>query len=241
MDVAFLVAKCPVSAKARAWTEDSLHWLKRQFGAKALNGDVLLPQSIFPSGGYSGTEGDLHAVMQRLCRRMSVPIEAVQIDLSDDADLPEPDPRLPITSRFNGAAGHYQRRGDTFFVAIRRRQLRDPVALTATMAHELAHVRLLGEQRIDPDRNDQEQLTDLATVFFGLGVFTANASFDFSQSQFGWQTSQLGYLGEVLFGYALAYYAHLRGEDDPAWAKALDTNPRVYMRKGLRFLHHNAG
>jgi hypothetical protein len=38
----------------------------------------------------------------------------------------------------------------------------------------------------------------------------------------------------------LAYYAHLRAEGDPSWAKALDTNPRVYMRKGLRFLHSDA-
>jgi len=145
-----------------------------------------------------------------------------------------------VASQFNGAAEHFQHRGDVFALAIRRRQLRHPVALTATVAHELAHVRLLGERRINPDRDDHEQLTDLATVFFGLGVFTANAAFDYSQNQFGWQTSQLGYLGEALFGYSLAYYAHMRGEGDPSWAKALDTNPRVYMRKGLRFLHNNS-
>jgi len=140
-------------------------------------------------------------------------------------EIPELDPRVPIASQFNGAAGHFQHRADVFILAIRRRQLRDPVALTATVAHELAHVRLLGERRISPDRGDQEQLTDLATVSFGLGIFTANAAFDYSQNQFGWQTSQLGYLGEALFGYALAYYAHMRAEEDPSWAKALDTNP----------------
>ena len=83
---------------------------------------------------------------------------------------------------------------------------------------------------------DHEQLTDLATVFFGLGAFTANAAFDFSKSQQGWRTSRLGYLGEELFGYSLAYYAYLRGEKDPSWARALDANPRDYMRKGLRYL-----
>ena len=36
------------------------------------------------------------------------------------------------------------------------------------------HVRLLGEQRIDPARADMEPLTDLVTVMFELGVFTAN-------------------------------------------------------------------
>ena len=234
--MAWFAAKCPVSAKARVWTEDSLQWLRREFGDGALNGDVLLPESIFPPASYGGTEADLHAALPRLCTRMGVPIEAVHIELSDDPDLPELDPRVPIASQFSGAAGHFQPRGDVFIVAIRRRQLRHPVALAATLAHELAHVRLLGERRVTPDRNDHEQLTDLATVFFGLGVCTANAAFDYSQSQFGWRTSQLGYLGEALFGYALAYYAYLRGEDSPSWARALDTNPRTYMRKGLRFL-----
>jgi hypothetical protein len=56
------------------------------------------------------------------------------------------------------------------------------------VAHELARVRLLGEQRINTDCGDQEQLTDLATVFFGLGIFTADAAFDYSQNQFGLQT-----------------------------------------------------
>ena len=70
-------------------------------------------------------------------------------------------------------------------LAIRRRQLRHPVALAATLAHELAHARLLGERRIDPGRSDGEQLTDLATIFFGTGIFTANAAFDFSQTQSG--------------------------------------------------------
>ncbi len=77
-------------------------------------------------------------------------------------------------------------------------------------------------------------------MFFGLGVFTANAAFDHTQSQFGWQTSRLGYLGEAMFGYALACYARLRDEREPGWARAPDTNPRVYLRKGLRFLQHNA-
>ena len=43
-----------------------------------------------------------------------------------------------------------------------------------------------------------------------------------------------------MFGYGLACYAVLRGEPDPAWAKYLDTNPRAYMRNGLRYLRHVA-
>jgi hypothetical protein len=55
----------------------------------------------------------------------------------------------------------------------------------ATVAHELGHARLLGEERVTGDRPDGEPLTDLATVY-------------------------------------------------------LDTNPRVYMKQGLRYLRRDA-
>ena len=43
-----------------------------------------------------------------------------------------------------------------------------------------------------------------------------------------------------MLGYALACYAVLRGEPDPPWAKYLDTNPRAYMKHGVRYLRHAA-
>ena len=234
--MAWLTAKCPVSVQAERWIQDSLRWLLAEFGGDALNGEVLLPESVFPPGSFSGTEAGLRPLLQRLCTRVGVDIDAIQVDLSDDPDIPDLGPSSPIVSQFSGAAGHFQWDGGVPVVALRRHQLRDPVALAATLAHELAHVRLLTERRVDRTRKDHEQLTDLATVFFGLGVFTANAAFDFSKSQYAWQTSRLGYLGEELFGYSLACYAHLRGEKDPSWARALDANPRAYLRKGLRYL-----
>jgi hypothetical protein len=233
--VRLLRAKCPVSEKAQLWTEESLRWLRGEFGDDALRGEVLRPETVFPPASYSGREDDVAVVLRRLCDRMGVPIESVAIEFDDDPDV-TPDPRVPVAHAFSGAAGEYHRRGGIAVLAIRRRQLRHPAALAAILAHELAHARLLGEQRIDPARSDGEQLTDLTTIFFGTGIFTANAAFDYSQTQSGWQSSHLGYLGETLSGYALAYFAYLRSERDPDWAAALDTNPRAYLRQGLRYL-----
>ena len=112
--------------------------------------------------------------------------------------------------------------------------------LIATLAHELGHVRLLGERRIPDDRPDDEPLTDLLTVVFGLGVVTANAAFDFTADDRGWQSQRLGYMTEQMYGYALARYSLHRGEPDPPWARHLDTNPRAYMRQALRYLHRAA-
>ncbi len=120
-----------------------------------------------------------------------------------------------------------------FLPAVRLGQAHRPVALVATLAHELAHERLLGEGRIDPDRADGEPLTDLTTVFFGFGIFSANAAFEFSSSSRGWSTSALGYLTERMYGYALAYWSTLRGERLAGpWTQYLDTNPQGVVEAG---------
>jgi hypothetical protein len=46
----------------------------------------------------------------------------------------------------------------------------------------------------------------------------------------------MGYLTEPRFGHALAHYAIMRGEPRPAWSGHVDTNPRAFLRKGLRYL-----
>ena len=68
-----------------------------------------------------------------------------------------------------GASGHYIKRRDKFVISLESSQLTDPMSLVATVAHELGHVRLLGEARIHGGFEDHEPLTDLLTVFFGLG------------------------------------------------------------------------
>ena len=57
----------------------------------------------------------------------------------------------------------------------------DPARAVAVIAHELAHVLLLGNGYLGGHEKDHEELTDLLTVFSGLGIFTANAAFQFKQ------------------------------------------------------------
>jgi len=46
---------------------------------------------------------------------------------------------------------------------------------SGTALHELGHVLLLADGKISKDRKDHEHLTDLLTVWLGLGIFTANS------------------------------------------------------------------
>ncbi|HEX5597047.1 MAG TPA: hypothetical protein VFX61_13680 [Micromonosporaceae bacterium] len=232
-------AKCPVRQVEQEWIENSLDWLLAEFGSVRLRDAVVLPTDEFFPGTYRGSREDIESVFDRLCVHMDIDPARVMLEhYADDVER-ELAAYVPISSRSVGAAGHYQVRDGRPIIAIRDDQAASPVALVATIAHELGHVLLLGDRRISEHREDHEPLTDLLTVFFGLGIFSANAAFQFSQDESYYRTSRLGYLTEPMFGYALARYAWLRGEMDPPWARYLTTNPRAFLNRGLRFLARN--
>jgi len=86
-------------------------------------------------------------------------------------------------------------------------------------------------------------MTDLLTVFLGLGIFTANSAGRFRQyhddRRQGWSMQRLGYLPEEVYGYSLARFARERGEDKPEWTKHLSTNVRTYFKRSRAWLEKN--
>ncbi|MFC1406792.1 hypothetical protein ABUW04_38755 [Streptacidiphilus sp. N1-10] len=233
--------RCPVGEDERVWIEESLHWLTGQFGEEVLRREVLLPQDTRFPRPYRGGGAEVEQVVRLLFAHLGVDRAAVSVEVEEeDPGERELLANLPSAAwRSQGAAGHYQRSADgSPMITLTGELSSDPVALVAVLAHELGHHRLLGEHRIPAARRDGEPLTDLLTVFFGTGHFNANVAHRFSQHAGGWQRRRLGYLTQPMFGYALARYAWLRGETEtePAWVRLLDTNPRGYLREGLRYL-----
>jgi hypothetical protein len=232
---------CPVGAEDKAWIEESMLWLIEEFGRDALlNAEVVLPTDEFFPDEFSEAEEDVRALVDRVCAYMGVDPERVELEFFTDEDGGVR-PGLSFDEfSHKSLAGHYRKRRDKFLISIESSQLTDPSFLVATSAHELGHARLLGEGRVSGSFDDHEPLTDLLTVFLGLGVFTGNAVFSFRQwtdafSQ-GWQTERRGYMSEEMFGYALALFAWVRGEQHPAWSKHLEGNVRDYFKGGLKYL-----
>ncbi len=94
--------------------------------------------------------------------------------------------------------------------------LDDPMALVATLAHEMAHYLLAAEGDLVEDET-HELITDMTVAYVGLGVFGANAAFSFEQhgdafSQ-GWRSRRSGYLSPASWAFALAVFGELRGDD----------------------------
>ena len=233
--------KCPVETEDKTWIEESMLWLIEEFGADTLlNVPVMLPNDECFPDEFSEEEDDVRALVRRMCGYMGVDPSRVELDIYTDQNV-EAQSLLPeYDYSHSGASGHYRKRRGKFIISVESSQVRDPVCLIATIAHELGHVRLLGEGRLSASFEDHEPLTDLLTVFLGLGVFTGNSVFKFRQwgdpfSQ-GWQTERRGYLTEEMFGYALAAFAWVRGESKPAWSKFLEGDVGVYFNSGHKYL-----
>jgi hypothetical protein len=113
-----------------------------------------------------------------------------------------------------------------------------------SIAHELGHVHLLGHDRISGEAEDHEPLTDLLTVYFGLGVLTANSvireQYWHEGYSSGWKMGRQGYLTMPIYGYALARFARLRGEDGEEWSRELRPDVRSAFKQSMRFLEAEA-
>lgn len=147
--------------------------------------------------------------------------------------------------QWQGALGTYRAEGDKFLVSVEAANLDDPLALVATMVHELGHVHLLGHGRISNETEDHEPLTDLLTVYLGLGVITANSVIREAYLRVGeysgWQVGRRGYLTMPIYGYALALFAQARGDDGAGWSRELRPDVRSAFNQSMRVLAADAG
>lgn len=221
---------CPVEEEARIWLEKSFLFLLNIFEKeKTLERIILIPSKEHFPIRYDGSEKSALETLKIIAKQMEVPIENITLDFYDE-DL------MNITEGSPG--GLYSENNSTgkFEISIVRKLLDEPENMVATLAHEVAHIKLMGEKKL---HENDEKITDLTTIFFGCGIFNANAAFQtFAGSRYyGWSTS--GYLTQMEWGYAMALFALIRNEDEPAWAKYLCTNVKADLRQSQNFIFNN--
>ncbi len=217
-----------------------------------LEATVVLPSAEYFPDPYDASPAAAEKLFCRVCRFMEIDRSGIELEIFPD-ETEELREILPSWSgsRAKSAAGFYvqpmkeagEARTDKeipMVVTLKSTLLKDPLSLVATAAHELGHVILLGGGLLDRETPDHEPMTDLLTVYLGMGIFTANSAARFKQCQVerqaGWSMRKLGYLPEEIYGYALALFASERREDRPKWAKHLSTNVRAYFIRSRAWL-----
>lgn len=256
--------KSPCDPSAKKWIEDRFEWLTRQFGLHVLlEKPVVLPTAEFFPDRWDGTQSAVDRMFARVCEYMNVNRRSVELRIFDD--------RSPSAAMSQGfAAGTWQGKDRSWnasltgtpgaprvdddgpgrntprnrsIVRLERSTLDRPSDLVGTMAHELAHQRLLGEGRSQAHAFDNELLTDLTAVYHGFGVFLANNPRKSTGDLDYWPGTQLRrpeYLSEPMLAYAMAHIAWFRDEPKPAWAKHLRWAPRAAFKAAHRYLEKTA-
>jgi hypothetical protein len=239
----WFTSSCTVDPITREWIEHRWRWLSKEFGGDTMidSPNVLPTEQFFPDK-YDRSEDAVRVLVDRVSEYMGV--ASSQIDLQFYNNV-----RRPYLINEDGhgigeAVGTYHQGDSQFVIRIEKAAFEESSKLVATVAHELAHIRLLGEGRISRKEFDNELLTDLTTVFFGMGIFTANSpGYHLSKSTTwpGTDVQKPEYMTTPMYGYALAYRCWLREESLPKWRKHLGSGVRAEFKQVLRFLQSLSG
>ncbi|MFA5620801.1 MAG: hypothetical protein WDA08_10900 [Weeksellaceae bacterium] len=233
----------PLDFELRNYFENCLLWLKQEFPNPPLeNRKVLTPTfEDFPIK-WNQSEENAFDVLKIVCQNMQINESKVIMDFFQNApkEINSGSQKI-FLKKEEGASDsigfylHKNQKGK-YGIAIDADLLNSPENLIATIAHELCHLKLLGEKKL---KDNDEILTDYSTVFFGLGIFNANASFQFNNNSEFWEYRSSGYMKISEWAYGLAIFALLRKESNPTWSKYLSKSVKSEFDKCLKYVFEN--
>ena len=229
----WLKPKSPLDDQARAWVDQRFQWLRQTFGDEPFNRPVVTPTDEFFPGHYRDSQEDAERLFDRVCDYMHVDRSRLELVFYRDDAADDVASGFDPSLQREYAIGAFDQGESSIRIWLEETRLDEADSVVATLSHELGHVHLLADGHCDPSVEDHEPLTDLLTVFFGLGIFSANSAVRETSWSFGgwsgWSATRQGYLSMPEYAYALAVYADARGEERPDWSRHLRKNVRTLM------------
>lgn len=220
-----------IDADTKAWIDARSGWLLNRFGWERVRMcRVVIPNAEFFPDPHVDIEAGARSILDRVCEFLAIDPRGVDLSLFHLNRLDEEDFSFNNDIRVAGTRIH---------LSLDASQFAKPMEMAATMAYELSRHELLRCGYVDQHSDDLEPLADLLTVFRGLGVITSNAALrDLNWQTDAWEDRQISrhsYCTMPMFGYALALFSQVRGEDSPGWAKYLRADVRHAFRKSSRY------
>src|SRR5262249_10231764 len=166
-----------LSDEEREWLDGAFDELVRLLGAdRVLNRRVVVPTDTDFPDPYDASPQAARTMFERVASYMGVDPALIHLQIVPAEHAPLRDFMPFWREQSKKAAGFYQGAEEEIVIGLDEKQLEEPVAVVATLAHEFAHVILLGGGIIKPDHPHMEPLTDLCTVMCGFGVFNSTAA-----------------------------------------------------------------
>ena len=230
--------KSPISKEDEDYIESSFEWILESFTDRILLNEIIFPNEFEPFKN----KNDVYNIFILLCERMSIDSSKIKILFYNERKQIELDGSLitEFSEETELTTGKYiQNDKKEVEIWIVESKLRNLQSLLATLAHELSHFKLLYEKRL---LENDEYLTDILTVFYGLGIYGANSSIAkmntwSTSSGSGWQVSGAeGYLHFKVWAYTLAKYAILRNDLECKWKELLVPDVKREFEKSIKYL-----
>jgi hypothetical protein len=237
--------KLLVTEEDKRWIESNFEWMMHQYGAKAL----LRPPVTTTQGPFSRYHNLIaesqQYYLEEVCIHMDVDPDEVALHSYVAGDNAGFDGPIHVNFESGYSQGEYHHRNNLtgkFDIHINQKITDNIQILLATMAHEVGHVKLLGEYRTTASDEMHEYVTDLTAIYYGFGILLANTvhtrdTWTDHKGYSGWSIGRSGYLPLEMRVHALAVQAYLQGEKDPIWTAALDKVPRKLFQQSLAWLY----
>jgi tetratricopeptide (TPR) repeat protein len=225
-----------VTSEDKDWVEKNIIWFIEVFGlAKLREQPFILPTTEnFPYNNLHDTD-QFQKLFEQLCGYWNLNPNEIVVKFFDDIKSKQWT-SWTYPKKFKEATGRYYQTFTAeekhFNIELAKSNLNNPQLLVSVMAHELAHVKLLGENFVNRNDPDMEPLTDLAVIYFGFGIFMANSVFT---KELYWM-GRTGYLPNQLISYANALICYLTEHDVNSYLSVLNTNTRELFKQDFEFL-----
>lgn len=225
-----------VTPEDKEWIELNLIWFIQVFGFDKLRGQpfILPTQDNFPYSDLNDSD-QFQKLFVQLCKYWDVNSNEIEIKFFDDFKSKQWTTWIP-RGKFEEPTGLYSKNSRSeekqFIIQIAKSNLLNYQALVSVMSHELAHVKLLGGNYVHRNAPDMEPLTDLASMFFGFGIFVANSC---QTKDINW-ISQRGYLPKQLISYINSLICHITDYSHEECLKYLNFNTSDLFKQDCKFL-----
>ncbi|HSO38861.1 MAG TPA: hypothetical protein VLT33_40300 [Labilithrix sp.] len=177
-------------------------------GPRFLRTPQVEPNEAFFPDGWTADQGGVHRLLRRIMFHAGlgdVPLAVDRFVFEADEEPGEPERGRHVVAYFEGVTDRVCRFG------VNCTQLDDPEHLIGILAHEVAHAYRHIHGLVVEDSDEEEDLTDLTTVFLGFGILTTNNA---RQSTIGGGMLRVrgaGYLSPHAMAFALASWFQARG------------------------------
>jgi len=236
------------------WLLDQLAALIRRHGFETfVTAPLLEPTDTFFPDPWEPTARGVRTVARRLLRYAGLGAYRAVVEVGDGRDETGDLDLLGHTqgSGHKGAAAWFAGLdGHACLFGIDERQIAQPDSLVGVMGHEVAHAFRAVHGLVVKDDALEEQLTDLTSVYLGMGVLLANSAETFRAKgewqamgyQSSWSHAQTGYLGPVALCFLLAAQCIARGlgsKERRELARHLETNQAASFRAACALLERD--